>query len=362
MPRERLLLTTTARLVRPFFWALASRVFTPPKRAVILQPCCLSRAMLTTPLAAILNRAYPDMQLDWAISETARAAISKNPRITELIDAGFTTVSAASWGALDDLAQRLHQQDYGACFIPSASPLLSWVAWRAGIPQRIGLGDAGRGFANTRNAPPPASRHAADRGLAIAVDLGLLNGQLTRLPMEFYPSDGDRTAVTQRLIDELDWLGDRPLVVMHPGGGAQSVVHPERHRWPIERFVLLGNEIVRTYGAQLLLVGGHEDTPLTQEIDGLTTARVGNWSGRISLNELGALAEVADLYIGNDTGPTHVAAAMGCPTIAIFCDSDPAISAPYHADARIVILQDKTGDGVTVAETAVAVKKLLNER
>jgi ADP-heptose:LPS heptosyltransferase len=63
-----------------------------------------------------------------------------------------------------------------------------------------------------------------------------------------------------------------------------------------------------------------------------------NLAGRLSLGELGALCEVADLYVGNDTGPTHVAAAVGCATLAIFGPSDPARSAPFATKGRVIVL------------------------
>ncbi|NJN54046.1 MAG: glycosyltransferase family 9 protein [Anaerolineae bacterium] len=91
---------------------------------------------------------------------------------------------------------------------------------------------------------------------------------------------------------------------------------------------------------------------------------------RVSLSEIGALSEIADLYIGNDTGPTHIAAAVGCPTCAIYGPSDPALSAPYGAEGKVVVLW-KEGErgrpfsweqGVTVSEAQKAADKLLSRK
>ena len=96
-------------------------------------------------------------------------------------------------------------------------------------------------------------------------------------------------------------------------------------------------------------------------------APVANWAGQITLGELGALGEVADLYIGNDAGPTHIAAAVGCPTLAIYGPSNPAISGPYAIkDSAKTLWHEIESDsvwehGVTVEEAVAAAENLLNQ-
>ena len=370
MPQETFLTAAAARLLSiPF--RLARRPFIPPTKALILHPCCLSQVMLATPLLSVLSAAMPNTRFDWAISEWARPAIAKNPLLTELVPTGDLGVAKMSLLELRAVAHLLRQGGYDTCLIPGRSSLLSWVAWQAGIPQRIGVASGGRGFAQTLIAPVrTGQQHAADIYLSLAKVCGVDLPPGERPPMAFYPADDDRTAVTQRLIDELDWLGDVPLVVMHPGGGAGSVYEDPLKRWPSERFVLLANHLVRKHNAQILLVGSAHDQALTASIAGMTSVRCVNWAGRITLGELGALGEIANLYIGNDTGPTHIAAAVGCPTLAIFGPSNPAISAPYAPKADQVITLWQGGEerpftwqeGVTVTEAIKAADTLLRRK
>lgn len=368
--RENVLTTTAARLARIPFWLLARRPFVPPQKALILQPCCLSQVMLTTPLLAALSRAFPRTRFDWAVSDWARPAVAGNPRLTELISTGPGRFGEGGWRELRALAQQLRHEAYDTCFIPSRSSWLSLLAWQAGIPQRVGLNAGGRGFAHTiAVAPPAGEQHAAAIYLAIASVAGIDTQTGGPLPMEFYPPDAARTAVTKRLIDELDWLGDTPLVIMHPGGGSNPVQTDTRKQWPAERFVLLGNHLARKYQARILLVGGEADQQVAAAIAGMMAAPAVSWAGRAGLGEIGALAEIADLYVGNDTGPTHVAAAVGCRTLAIFGPSDPAVSAPYGNRDQVITLwrewyetngQPFTWDnGITVAEAVKAADTLL---
>ncbi len=367
MPQESFLTAAAARFLSlPF--RLARRPFTPPKKALILHPCCLSQVMLATPLLSVLTAAFPNARFDWAVSDWARPAIAKNPHITELLPTGELGVTSLSFGQRRALAAQFRQGGYDTCLILGRSSLLSWLAWQAGIPQRIGVASGGRGFANTLVAPlRTGQQHATDVYLSLAAACGVDLPPGERPPMAFYPADKDRTTITQRLIDDLEWLGDMPLAVIHPGGGTGSLFEDPLKRWPSERFVLLINHLVRQHQARILLVGSQHDLALTHAIAGMTSAHCANWAGRITLGELGALGEVANLYVGNDTGPTHVAAAVGCPTLAIFGPSNPMLSAPYSPQTeRVVTLwQDEAirpfswQEGVTVSQAIKAAEQLL---
>ncbi len=220
---------------------LVRRPVIPPKRAVILKPCCIGQVMLATPLLAALSEAFPSARFDWAVSAHARPAIAANPRITELLDTGDVGQPGQTTADARQLIERLRFYEYDTCFIPSRSGQLATIAWRAGIPQRVGLNDGGRGMFNTFPVPVGSrGRHEAD----LYLDLARVLGVEPEAFMEFFPLDTERKAMTQRLVDEIDWLGDLPLILMHPGGGS----HPNRpdlsRQWPVERFVLLGNHLV----------------------------------------------------------------------------------------------------------------------
>lgn len=367
MPKETFATATLARLVSiPF--RFARRPFTQPQKALILHPCCLSQVLLATPLLSVLASTFPNTRFDWAVSNWARPAIAKNPHLAELIPSGELGITSMSSIELRDFAQQLREQAYDTCFILGRSSWLSWTAWQAGIQQRIGVAAGGRGFAQTLVAPArTGQQHATDVYLSLAEACGVDLPPGERPPVSFYLADRDRTTVTQRLVDELNWLGDVPLVVIHPGGGAGSLHEETLKRWPAERMALLINHLVRQRNACILLVGSQHDHALATDIAGMSSAKCANWAGRITLGELGALGEIANLYVGNDTGPTHIAAAVGCPTLAIYGPSNPAISAPYSSKAERVItlwhgeeIRPFTWqEGVTVAEAIKAADKLL---
>jgi ADP-heptose:LPS heptosyltransferase len=293
--------------------------------------------MLATPMLAALSIEFPDTRFDWAIGDWARPAIAKNPRLTALISIGEGGIQRRSWAQIGQLVKRLRQEEYDTCFVPSRSGVLSYIAWQAGIRQRVGLLISGRGFAHTvAVSPTKDNRNAATRGLALARAAGVTEETIKSVGMEFYPADRDRLAVTQRLVEEIDWLGEVPLVIFHPGGGENPKRSTPIKRWPAERFARLGNHVKREYGAKIVLVGAEGERSLTRAIAGLMAAHVTDLSGQLSLGEIGAMCEVADLFVGNDSGPSHVAAASGCPTLVIYGPSDPAFSKPYMPKGNVV--------------------------
>jgi ADP-heptose:LPS heptosyltransferase len=98
---------------------------------------------------------------------------------------------------------------------------------------------------------------------------------------------------------------------------------------------------------------------------GATARAAINRAGRVGLGELGALCELAGLYVGNDVGSTYVAAATGCPTLAIYGPTDPAITAPYMVNGRVTTLWRpydgpfSWATGVAVEEATAAAEALL---
>jgi len=343
----------------------AKQPFAPPQKALILQPCCLGRVMMTTPLLAALGEAFPEARFDWAISDWALQAVGGNRRVTRTIRSGPGDLAHNSREEMRDFLETVKREGYDTCFIPSASPLAAHVAQQAGILQRVGLSAGGRARHTLIARPPSAERWTARRYLALATAAGVPEMILNTVEMEFAPTDSDRTAVVRWLVEEFDWLGDTPLVVLHPGGGD----NPERRdldiRWPVYRFARLANYLRKVHGARIVLVGLAEERILAGEVAGMVPFSPANQAGQMSLGEVAALCELAGLYVGNDIGSTHVAAATGCPTLAIYGPTDPAVNAPYMINGRVQTLWRPYegafdwANGVSVEEAIAATDKLL---
>jgi ADP-heptose:LPS heptosyltransferase len=124
-------------------------------------------------------------------------------------------------------------------------------------------------------------------------------------------------------------------IALFPGGGSNPGMELTAKRWPLERYRELADKLVHELGAYLLLIGGPDDVALNQQLlDGLNVpaGSVSNIAGQTSIGELAAQLEQCDLFIGNDSGPMHLAAAVGIPVIAIFGPTSPQEYGPYPLD------------------------------
>ena len=136
---------------------------------------------------------------------------------------------------------------------------------------------------------------------------------------------------------DLSWLATAgpvlppPYALLVPG----AAPHRPAKRWPADRFAALGLRLLER-GLRPVLVGAAADAPLAAAIL-RDCPRALDLTGRTSLIELGGLAARASLAVGNDTGPMHLAAAMGCRAIVLFSrHSDPALTAPRGPDPAAV--------------------------
>jgi ADP-heptose:LPS heptosyltransferase len=202
----------------------------------------------------------------------------------------------------------------------------------AGIPVRAGIDSSGRGFALNVRVPWDESLHEADLYLSVAAALGCpVQGHRLR----FLPG---MQAV--RRVGELLRAQDpaEPLVVIAPGGGTNPGMDLPEKRWLPERFAALADRLHVDTGASIVLLGGPADRLLCAQVQQAMRAPAVDLSGAAAFAERGALLQRARLFVGNDSGPMHLAVATGCPVVAIFGPTSPALYGPYSALARVVRL------------------------
>jgi ADP-heptose:LPS heptosyltransferase len=153
-----------------------------------------------------------------------------------------------------------------------------------------------------RTVPYTGHQHEIHRFLEVA---GLVGAAPVTLEPRLQVTDADRAEAAAVLGGD-----DRPLVVLHPGA------NDPRRRWPVERLAVVGSELARK-GARLAVVGTASERGLVDRLlDGLD-GDAADLAGRLGLGGLAGLLEQATLLVGNDSGPRHLAAAVGTATVAV---------------------------------------------
>lgn len=147
-----------------------------------------------------------------------------------------------------------------------------------------------------------------------------------------------------------------PHALLIPGGAP----HRPAKRWPADRFGALARTLLERGITPAVLGHGAEEAGLADAIQALAPGAV-SLVGRTSLGDIASLARQASLAVGNDTGPMHVAAAAGCPSVVLFSrDSDPALSAPrpIRDDQPVTILREPDLAGLPVDAVRMAVEAI----
>src|SRR6266851_1181113 len=124
---------------------------------------------------------------------------------------------------------------------------------------------------------------------------------------------------------------DRPVIALCPGS-----INSRAKRWPAENYAVLADRCVDTLGAQILLIGSKEELDVSRQVADRMHNKPIMLTGKTDIAEVVAVLSVADLLITNDTGPAHIAAALGRPTLVIFGPTNPLTTRPLSSVAEIV--------------------------
>ncbi len=350
-------------------------------RIALLKPCCIGDVVLATALLAAIRRGYPDATIDWLVGSWSAAVVADHPALNRVSDLGAGANPARTPRGLAKLIRTLRAGHYDLLLVPDRSRWLSLAALLSGIPCRVGLDSAGRGFGYTRRAviDPHEIRNEADIYLDLARALGLaVDGCWANVTPTPDAIANVRLALQAKAPSALA----QPLVIVHPGGGVNPGMTLISKRWPPGRVADLTQRVADSTNGVIIVIGSASDKPNTQAvIEALPrTAEVVDLTGALTLPQIVALAGLPNvaLYIGNDTGTAHLAAAAGARTLMIFGPSDPRRYGPFvppeHAAYawRPVSVPDRgvaaggmagfdwERDGVTVAEAWVPVERLLS--
>ncbi len=283
--------------------------------------------LFSTPAIKAIRRRYRDAYLACVVVSRCREVLSGNPDLDEVIIFDEKGDHKGIIGKLRFIVE-LRRKSFDKAFLFHRSFTRALLVFLAGIPERIGYTTKKRGILLTTKVPPPKENlHKVEYFLGIVRAAGI--EAETKL-YEFHPSDGARRWVSQFLADQ--GVADNDfLVVLNPGGNWDP------KRWPVARYAELGEALRDTYNAKVLITGAAKDVVLADEIARLMKRRPISSCGKTTLEELGALLERADLVISGDSGPMHMAVAVGTRVVALFGPTSRQITGPYgRGDYRII--------------------------
>ena len=298
------------------------------RKLLVIKPAAYGDIIFASAAIAALRRGYPHAELTLGVSKFFTDLAAGVPGVDRVLDLGaFGT--PGRFGILDvwRTARRLRAERFDLAVVLDRSPKVTVAPWLAGITHRAGIDSGGRGFALTVRVRWDRPTHEVDLMLDVVRALGL---PVDDPHLAYEPSD-EQQRYADRLLQEWDLTGEAPVVIVHPGGAANPGMVMASKRWPAQRFAELADRLVEEAGARLVIVGHGADAPVARQMRVAMKQPAVDLVGQCSIGQLAGLLQRADLYVGNDSLPLHLAVAMRTPVVGIFGPTDPAINGPYRA-------------------------------
>ncbi|HET7767815.1 MAG TPA: glycosyltransferase family 9 protein [Chloroflexota bacterium] len=300
------------------------------RRLLVIKPAAHGDILFASAAIAALRRGYPQAELTLGVSKYFTELAVGVPGVDRVLDLGaFGT--PGRYGLMDvwRTARRLATERFDLAVVFDRSPKVSVAPWLARIPHRAGIDSGGRGFSLTVRVPWERPVHEVDLMLDVVRALGI---DVTDPQLAYNPSE-DQQRYADRLLQEWDLTGETPVVVVHPGGAANPGMVMTSKRWPPARFAETADRLVEEARARIVVVGHGSDAPVARQMRlSMKQPSVDLVGQTNSVGQLAGLLQRADLYVGNDSMPLHLAVAMGTPVVGVFGPTDPAINGPYRAN------------------------------
>lgn len=280
-----------------------------PKRILIVRTDRMGDVILSTPVIRALREAFPNAFLAMMVRPEYRSLIEGHPDLDAVIPYDKDG-SERGWLGNWRFIQRLRRYELDTAVILHSTNRVILIAWMAGISRRIGYARRLPWLLTHRLAyvKKYGDRHEWEYNL----DLLKLLGIVPRPHPIFVPVDPVAKGRVEAFLRGQGMVPDRPLVAIHPGASCPS------KRWPADRFAAVADRLIERYRVQVVVVTGPDQREVGQSV----LRKMRHWAipafGTLALPDLAALFQKSRCLISNDSGPVHLAAAVGTPVVAIF--------------------------------------------
>ena len=293
-------------------------------RLLVVRLTSLGDVVHAIPAVAALRRAFPAARIDWLVGERCRELVELVP----VVDRCLATPRFRAAVAFPRLLRTLRAARYDAAIDFQGLLKSAVLARGSGAGRVIGFG---RGqvreraarllYTETPDIGSPA--HVIDRNLALAAAIGAPRG-----PAEF-PIASPRSAAVERARAALGRPETREFALLNPGAAWPSKC------WPAERFGALARRLWRDRGLPSVVAWGPGERALAE---GVVAASEGSAAAAppTRIADLAALCRAAAVMVAGDTGPLHVAAAVGTPVVGLYGPTDPRRNGPWSASDVVV--------------------------
>jgi heptosyltransferase-1 len=285
-----------------------------PERILILKPSSLGDIIHSLPTLAAVRDRFPKSFIGWLVKKEWAGILEGHPCLDEVLSFPFVLSSVRP------MIREIRKHRFDLVLDLQGLLRTGLLGYFSGAAVRIGFEEAREFsplFYTHRVGPDGKSLHAVDRYLLIARELGA-RPDPTRFDISL--TEQDRARV-QKMMKPV--AGNRPILAVHASS------RQEVKRWPLERFAELADKINQAGLGVPVFIGAKSDVQDIAMIRKRMQTDSIDLTGQTSLKELAALLQISRLLITNDSGPMHLAAAVGTTVVALFGPTDPRKIGPY---------------------------------
>jgi heptosyltransferase-2 len=298
-------------------------------RLLIRSTNWIGDAVMTTPAIRAIRKNFPDAEISILTKPWVAPVFESNPYVNNILIYDDSKKHKGLCGKMR-LAKELKKYDFDAAILLQNAIEAAIITFFAGIPCRIGYDTDVRGFLLTHSVkctPQIKKIHQTGYYLGILQGIGLkTNGT----DLDLFVDKKNKELSAEILKDFGVSPGDK-LVGINP-----SATFGPAKQWFPQRYADLADRIEKVFGARIIIFGGPGDADLGHKISNIMQSSPVDLCGKTTLKEAIALINMCDLFITNDSGLMHVAAALDTPLLAIFGSTNPVTTGPKGSNSRIV--------------------------
>lgn len=290
-------------------------------------------AIMSLPAIRAVRTKFPDAEIS-ILGRSYVVDLYREQGIADKLISHDSSGEHAGFSGTEKLAAQLRAEKYDIALLLQNAFGAAWLAWRAGIPERIGYNRDGRGLLLTNAVKTPRSGEIPAHEKYYYLELLRRAGWIDSLPDVEFVSLNVSEVARQRGAEVLLDAGARPHAMRIAVGAGAS--YGSAKCWPPERFTRALNLLVAQSDVDIIFFGTAAEAPVTTAIiAGLKRSPI-DLTGKTPIGELPGVLSQCHLFLGNDSGAMHVAAAVGLPVVAIFGPTDPLGTAPVTLKRSVV--------------------------
>jgi len=291
------------------------------KKILIIKPSALGDIVHTLPFLAAVHNRFPGAEIHWVVARGLHLFLEGHPMITKLwiMDKDIWKKLFRLHRSVPEIihfGRTLAAEKFDISIDLSGLLRSGLITWAAGAKERLGFSDSDEGspFFYTHKIRGGTDIHAIDRYLKLA---RLMGCDVSRVEHPMPP-----------ILEEMPEFSFLPekFCIIAPSAGKEA------NKWPADRF----GQLAAGLPIPSVVISNRADAPVAEQVVAASKGMAISMAGKTGLKELTALISRARFFISNDTGPMHIAAALGVPVFAVFGPANPVRTGPYGTGHTII--------------------------